>query len=178
MGSFSINFKRELNAFDAFYEKYYKLVFYCITRKVGNVDDVLDISQDVFVHLWEYRKILTSENKERIIYKFCKQFISRYYHTKAKNPIHHATSLEEHSYCDINDEDYEEDHKEQLLKRLANCMEKLSSLQKQIIILHKVDGIRRIEIAELLGIRLSAIKYHLSRSISYLKDCLQSVKNS
>lgn len=178
MGAFGINFKRDLDAFDAFYEKFYKLVFYCITRKVGNVDDVLDISQDVFVHLWEYRKILTSENKERIIYKFCKQFIARYYQKKAKSPIHHAVSLEEHSYCNVSYEDYNEDYKEQLLSGLAKCMEKLSSLEKQIVILHKVDGVKRSEIAELLGLRLSAIKYHLSRSISFLKNCLNSVKNS
>lgn len=177
MGSFSTNYKRELDAFDIFYEKYYKLVFYCITRKVGNVDDVLDISQDVFVHLWEYRKILTSENNEGIIYKFCKQFIGRYYHTKTKTPIQHTLSIEEYSYCNIGDEDYHED-KEQLLTRLANCMEKLSPLEKQIVILHKVDGIKRNEIAELLGLKLSAIKYHLSRSIHYLKNCLHFVKNS
>lgn len=177
MGSFGTNFKRELDAFDAFYEKFYKLVFYCITRKVGNMDDVLDISQDVFVHLWEYRKILTPQNEERIIYKFCKQFISKYYHTKAKSPILHVAFLEEHSYCDLNDENHNE-NKEQLLTRLANCMEKLSSLEKQIVILHKIDGIKRNEIAELLGLKLSAIKYHLSRSISYLKNCLQFVKNS
>lgn len=151
--------------------KYNPLIFSLIYKKIQNREDVLDVFQNVIIHIWEYRLKLNPSNIESIIRKTCTQEIAHFYRkTKIeKNNL----SLD---YVDTSDDDaLVAMEKEQYISEIERAIEDLfPPIRRKIFKMNKLDGITQDKIAANFNISKRTVEKHISQSILFLK---KRVKN-
>lgn len=167
--------KKNNNTVEAFYlkmlEDFADIIFSRVLHKTSNRDHSLEITQNVFVHLWIYRKKLNDSNKESIIFKTCNQEIYKYY--KENNT--YSTSIEEftHSLIDESDEELAQKmDKERMLDEIYVLLNQVPERRKEIFMMNKIDGKTSREIAEEMNVSKSAIDNQISKTMLYLKKKL------
>lgn len=154
--------------FKEVFEKYSQFIFSHIIRKVGKRNDALDITQNVFVHLWKYRKKLKNVNAESIIFKACRQEIYQFYKdqpSKMEIPIDTLNI----QIVDRADEELESKiEKERLLESIYDTLELVPVRRKQIFLLSKIEGRTREEIAGEMNMSKSAIGNQIDKTMRFL----------
>lgn len=155
--------------FQDIYETYNKRVFAIVTGKIKDRDDILDVMQNVFFHLWIYRESITKENSESIIIKTCKQEISNFISLQKKQPI---TQESAHiKLSDDSDEMLESAlEKEEQLNAVQLSMELLPISRKQILTLNKMEGITQEKIADQFGLSKKAVEKQISKAVQFLRN--------
>ena len=149
------------------YDTYRDSVFTYIAGKVSYRNDIFDILQNVFVHLWQYRKTLGGPNTENIIFKTCNQEISHFVKQQAKGQV----KIESYSNEADNSEDQLQDklQTENQLIALNDHIEMLPSLRKQIFTMNKLEGVSQEQIAKELNLSRSAVENQISKAMLFLK---------
>lgn len=155
--------------FHTIYDAYSIRVFDYIKGKVKDRDDICDIMQNVFFHLWLYKESLESTNIENIIFKTCNQEISNFFVLKQKQPL-----KIEHSYREP--QDYAVDQllaafeKESQLNTLEERIELLPLKRKQIFKMNKLEGFTQEKIANRLNLSKKAVKKQIAKALLFLRD--------
>lgn len=152
--------------------KYNPLIFSLIFNKIKNRDDVLDVFQNVIIHIWEYRSKLNSNNIESIVKKTCFQEISHFYKKTKRVQI---TDLPlEKSDTALEDMILAEE-KEQSIAKIEKAIEELfPPIRKTIFKMNKLDGITQENIASYFNISKRTVEKHISQSMIYLKNKVNS----
>lgn len=151
------------------FEKHSQFIFSYVLGKVGKRSDALDITQNVFIHLWQYRKDLKSNNTEAILYKSCKQEIFQFY--KAHKDKAETISMDavEIQIMDHSQEQIEEKmEKERLLDSLYDTLSLVPAHRKEIFLLNKIEGKTREEIAVEMNMSKSAIGNQIDKTMRFL----------
>lgn len=147
---------------------YWNRMFLMVSRKVKDREDVLDIIQNIFLHLWLYRQSLTKENAESIIIKPCIQEISNFYSIQKKKPL--ASNIEETQLSDDANERLQTImDKEEQLEHLRINMELLPTLRKKILQMNKIEGIPQERIASNFNLSTKAVKKQIAKAIIFLR---------
>ena len=60
------------------------MIFSLIAKKIQNEKDIIQVVQEVFVHLWIFRNYLYPENYKIMIHRSCQQKIDAYYQNSSK----------------------------------------------------------------------------------------------
>lgn len=153
--------------FHTIYERYHRRVYVFVSKYVDATDDVEDIVQEVFVHLWKHVKTLhRHENPESIIFKTSKQEVTNYYRRKKID----LTFLEE-GY-DIEDTTCFPSEQEDKHKRLSNIESLINILperRKTIFLQSVVDELSYSEIALKHKISKSAVAKQIAKALDFLK---------
>jgi len=135
-------------------------------------NDARDITQNVFVHLWQYRDLLGGSNTENIIFKTCNQEIADFLTAQNRNP----TST---SYDDQTDDSIEalnlKMEKEHLLIALEANIDLLPPTRKQIFTMNKLEGIKQEKIANELNLSKKGVKKQIEKAMTFLRS---NIKNS
>ena len=148
--------------------KYYPLIFSLIYNKINNREDVLDVFQNVIIHLWEYRSRLDSNNNESIVKKTCLQEISHFYKKTKRIQI---TDLLLEQFDTAAEDMILAEEKEQSIARIEKAIEELfPPLRKTIFKMNKLDGITQEKIASNFNISKRTVEKHISQSMIYLKN--------
>lgn len=156
--------------FKEFFLKYNRIVFLFISRKIGDRDDVMDVTQNVFIHLWKYRKVLNDENIERIVFKTCNQEISSFFRGRRGD---YQDSFDLNTISDKSQEDAEERIlKEKRISELYNKIELLPDKRKKIFVLNKIDKFTHEQIAIELNISKAAVSKQVGKAMLFLKQKL------
>lgn len=150
------------------YNTYRERVFDYIKGKVKDRDDILDIMQNVFFHLWKYKEALGGPNTENIIFKTCNQEISNFYLTQSRQPIRNESPILERPDHSL-DQLLLKVEQEENLKTLHDSMELLPTSRKQILIMNKLEGITQEKIAIELNLSPKAVKKQISKAMIFLK---------
>ena len=164
--------KSELNKeFNSFYEEYFPNIFRYVSRFIGNYQEAEQITQQVFVNLYEYLK--TNSEIEypkayvyRIAHNICINFLKR---KKKSDEI--ITGSDALSYS--NSSDYDQAVKEQRTISVRDAILKLPRRDQKCIFLYQ-EGFSYAEIAHSTGIKQTAISKTLSRAIERLS---RQIKN-
>lgn len=150
--------------FEKLYSDYKNQVFFFVKKYVHGQDDIEDIVQDIFVHLWKHRDAL-DKNKEAIVFKTAKQEIANFYR---KNKLSFS-DFNEDSYLSIVKEEYDEEefrsHSEQAEKLLQLIPEK----SRSFFLKHKIDGLSYSQIAKESSISKNAVAKHVNKVLNILK---------
>jgi RNA polymerase sigma-70 factor (ECF subfamily) len=148
--------------------KFNPLIFSLIYNKIKNRDDVLDVFQNVIIHIWKYRSNLDTNNIESVIKKTCLQEISHFY-KKTKKVEFTDLPLEQ---SDTSLEDlFISEEIEQAITKIEEAIEELSPpLRKIIFKMNKLDGIKQGKIASIFNISKRTVENHISQSMIYLKN--------
>ena len=160
------------SAFVELYTRYKTpLIHYCkqfLKDEAGSQDVV----QDIFLQLWERRDSLTT------ILHF-----SGYLHTLAQNRILNILrQFDVHSrfaqHILMNEKNYINETENSIIdndyaKLLNEAIESLSTRQKEIFRLSRIQGLTYKEISELLQISLNTVQEHASLAIKKIKEYLK-----
>lgn len=171
-----------MNAFDfqELYNKYKSLVYNVALNYVQNVEDAEEITQDVFVKLfqsidnfkqqstlktWIYRitinkslDFIKHKNSKKRLFIFGKRSENEYEIQKISNFEHPGILLENQEKSKI----------------LFEVINELTENQKTAFILSKIDGLSNPEIAEIMKLSISSIESLVFRAKENLKKKLET----
>lgn len=149
------------------YNTYRQRVSTYISTKVHERDEVRDIVQNVFVHLWKYRDSLGKSDTENIIFKTCNQETAKYFRGK-KSDLHSPLPLDIPDSSDDQIQSLLE--QEEIIKNVNQNLTLLPPRTKEIFMLNKIGGVTQRQIATDLNISLKAVEKHISRARLFLQN--------
>ncbi|WP_309428169.1 sigma-70 family RNA polymerase sigma factor [Chryseobacterium sp.] len=153
--------------FEKLYAGYKHQVFFFVKKYVHGQDDIEDIVQDIFVHLWKHRDALGS-NTDAIVYKTAKQEIANFYR---KNKLS-FTGLDENGIPDTEKEEYDEEESRKHLEQIESLLDQVPEKSKSFFLQHKIGGQSYSQIAEENHISKNAVAKHVNKVLNLIKTHL------
>jgi RNA polymerase sigma-70 factor (ECF subfamily) len=160
------------NAFEQLVKKYQHAVFNTIYRYIGNYEDVEDIAQEVFIKIWQKAKSFKRKSKfstwlYRIVVNQCLNYRSK--HKQKLVSLDEMTEKEQIPDSLIVEVDHEQRKKAEIVKKAVN---ELPEKQRIALVLSKYEEKSYKEIAEIMGVSLSAVESLIFRAKQNLKKQL------
>lgn len=147
---------------------YYGKLCQYVYSILENKEDAEDIVQELFLIIWNNReKIDVKENVSAYLYRMAKNLSLN--HLKG-NVNRHLPLESSEGVCEYEDNKIESD---EFHIALFDCIDRLPPRSRQVLLLHKLKGIRQKEIAAQLNISVKTIKNQIWTSLQKLKRCLQ-----
>lgn len=166
--------KGDMSAFDAIYERYCKRLYGFVFRYIKQEVDAEEIVQEVFIKIWESRKIIDS-------YSSFESFIFTIAYNSTisllRKRVTEKKYLEQIKYRQQinNSEDIiNEIHYNEMNERVKSLLNQLTPRQKEIFILSREEGLSHEEIAKKLNISSNTVKNHLVSALAYIKSHIDS----
>lgn len=166
-----------LDALSQIYFHYYDQLFSYGQKHSFNKQAVEDSIQNVYLNLIKHRKNI-GEVKNLTGYllsSFRRQLITD--SSKQKNiALSEQMSLDKFDFFKSQDQDIsEKENKETTLKAINDCIEKLSSRQREMLYLKFQSGISYEEIAGMLDISVDSCYKSIYRSVKFIRNELENI---
>jgi RNA polymerase sigma-70 factor (ECF subfamily) len=166
------------HAYEHLVKKYQHSVFNTIYRYIGDYDDLEDVAQEVFVKVWRYAKNFKRKSKfstwlYRISVNQCLNYRSK--HKKRHLSLDELTEKEKVPKSLIVEVDYEKRQKAEIVRKAVN---ELPERQRIALILSKFEEKSYKEIAEIMGVSLSAVESLIFRAKEFLKKKLLPMRKN
>ena len=157
-------------AYHKLFVRYYNRLCCYVYHVLENKEDAEDVVQELFLTLWSNRsKIVTGENVSGYLYKMAKNQALNH----IRKQTNYKTTLENRekqlSYYEENALETEE-----FRMILYGCINQLPDRCKEVLLLHRVKGMKQKEIADMLSISVKTIKNQIWASLQRLKRCLET----
>lgn len=160
-----INVKDEKAFHDLFMRFRSYLVLFAM-RRVGQLEVAEDIVQEVFITVWESKKVYNS-------YQGFKAYLYDLVQNRCLNYLKHKTVEEKYvSYVKVTEEEVEREYdlmQEEIYRELYLAVRELPEKCRGVFELH-LEGKKNDEIAEILGISVLTVKSHKQNAIHFLKE--------
>lgn len=158
------------NTYKKIYQQNYpKVIRLCLGYTVGNDALAKDLAQETFIKVWQNLDGFRNESGlSTWIYRICVNTCLaeiRREHKKDKN-----LQIDILQVSASNDYSAE---KEDMLVQLYKCIDKLSSINKAIILL-ELEGLPQLEISDIMGIKHEAIRTRIHRIKQQLTKCVHN----
>ncbi len=158
------------DAFGKIYNLFYPRIFRYCHFNTKKEDLAHDFCQETFLRAW---KNLTSFSHKKggsfqaYLFKIARNLIIDHSRKKKEVPIEKAAEVQ-------SEEDLEGglDEKQNQIK-VQNALEKLSDLERQVIILRYFEEMTTYEVAKAVGIREGALRVRLHRILKKLKGIIE-----
>lgn len=158
-------------AFDTLYKKYSKRLYKFVYSILTSVEDSENIVQDVFFILWKNRdKVKKGASIKYYIFTIAYNLTISIIRKKARESqfVEYLQSLQDLNQEPVNIElEFNE-----LTDTLNYIVNHLPARQKEVYLLHKVEGLKYQEIAERLNISVNTIENHISRALKTIRTKL------
>lgn len=155
-------------AFGQIYNQYYQKVFNYALRFARDKDAAEELSQDVFVKLWENRdKINEDKNFDAFLFTLIRNNFIGALRKKAqeKTYINQRVNVEEGLNTVAQHIDYVDTK-----KMASEALAKLSPQAKSVYILSREKFYSHEEISECLGLSKNTVNNHITKSIKQLRQ--------
>jgi RNA polymerase sigma-70 factor (ECF subfamily) len=160
--------KGNAQAFHAIYCRYKKYVYSIVKARLQDDDEAMDITQDIFVSLWDNRAQLTAiaEFKSYLYVYARNQVISAYrkksIRIKGENELAAQLAFIDYSAEDIRLAD-------ELIRDINKTVEQLPATMRDCYKLSKNENKRNGEIASILNISEKTVRNNVSEALKRLK---------
>lgn len=157
-----------MNDFKKIYSKYKNQVYFFVKRYVSSNEDVEDLVQEIFIHLWKHHvQLVSSNNKEQIIFKTAKQEIANFYR---RNKLIYS-SIEELSELKTQEPDGHDVDSFYLenISKIENLIEKLPIKTKEFFLKNKIENISYAKLAKEHNISKTAVEKHVNKALKFIK---------
>jgi RNA polymerase sigma-70 factor (ECF subfamily) len=158
-------------AFDALYRKYNKKLYKFGFSILKSTEEAENLIQDVFLNLWENRhKVEKNSSIKSYVFTITYNSAISIIRKKARESqfIEYLKTLQDISVEPVNVElEYNE-----LTNKLDEIIKELPKRQKEVYLLHKVEGLKYNEIAERLNISVNTIENHMSHALKTIRKKL------
>ena len=158
------------SAFRKIYTEYKHQVFFFVKKYIHGRDDIEDVVQDVFVHLWKHRHSLNDNNLSSAVFKTAKQEIANFYR---KNKLSFS-ALEEDKCKPILKDDSNEEVPVSHIKQIEDLLFLIPEKSKSFFLKHKIDGLSYSQIAKENSISKNAVAKHVNKVRLFLRTNLSS----
>lgn len=158
-------------AFDILYKKYCKKVYKFGYSILKSPEDSENLMQDVFLNLWKNRQKVEKDSSIKsyvftITYNSAISIIRK--KVRQSEFVEYLKTLQEINEEPVNTElEYND-----LVNKLDEIIKGLPPRQKEVYMLHKVEGLKYSEIAERLNISVNTIENHMSRALKTIREKL------
>jgi RNA polymerase sigma-70 factor (ECF subfamily) len=158
-------------AFDVLYKKYCKRVYKFGYSILKSPEDSENLMQDVFLNLWENRhKVEKDSSIKSYVFTITYNSAISIIRKKARQSefVEYLKTLQEINEEPVNTElEYND-----LVNKLDEIIKGLPPRQREVYMLHKVEGLKYREIAERLIISVNTIENHMSRALKTIREKL------
>jgi len=158
-------------AFDALYRNYSRRLYKFSIAILKSSEEAENIVQEVFLNLWLNREKIEKGSSVKyyiftIAYNSSISIIRK--RIKESRFIEYLRTLQ-----DINQEpvDMQIEYNE-LEEKLTMIIDSLPERQKEVYLLHRIEGLKYSQIAERLNISVNTIENHISRALKTIRQKL------
>ena len=141
--------------------------------KFGNADQADDVTQEAFIKLWENCANVPPEKAKSFLYTVA--------NNTTFNHIAHQKVVLEYSKKNVQSgtDNYNPEfllEEEQFKLKLQRAIANLSEAQRSAFLLHRIEGKKYHEIAEILGIGVKAVEKRIHGALLQLRKEIDSFK--
>lgn len=156
----------DANRFKELFLPYYRQLYVTAFKLTGNTEDAEDMVQETYIKLWKLRsKLNTIHNPEA----FCKTIVRNLCLDKLRAQHYDTTTLEKTHATDEETPSVIIERKEANLL-LYSLIEALPPIQKNIMLLHDVNGFSYEEIEKITGLNKISLRVTLSRARKKIRE--------
>lgn len=158
-------------AFDLLYKKYCGRIYKFACSLLKSKEEAENLLQEVFLSLWEHRfKVENNASVKSFLFTVTYNSAMSFLRKKAKDNefFKYLKSLQEPADVPV---DVELNYRE-LETRLEEIINGLPQRQKEIYLMHKVEGLKYAEIAERLNLSVNTIENHMVRALRTIRSKL------
>ena len=159
----------DYTSYNRLFVRYYSRLCCYVYRLLGEKEDAEDVVQELFLTLWNNRKkIAIVENVSGYLYKMARNLALNHIRTQTNYKTVLENREEQLPYYEENPLETEE-----FRMALYDCINLLPGRCKEVLLLHRVKGLKQKEIADQLSISVKTIKNQIWTSLQRLKKCLE-----
>ncbi|TKC54983.1 RNA polymerase sigma-70 factor [Pedobacter hiemivivus] len=158
-------------AFVELYNRYKDRIFGNLVKLLKSQDLALEISQDLFLKIWDIRTELDPEKSFRsYLFRIAENMVMDVFRKAARDKKLQAQlmTLNTELYSHIEEHMIEMQENKLFIEAIA----KLPPQRRKVFTLCKLEGKSYKEVAELLGISTYTVSDHLTKANRFLKDQL------
>ena len=166
------------NAFEELLLANQKNVYNLALKMTGGEEDALDISQEAFLKAYRQLGAFRGESRfsvwlYRLTYNLCIDFLRK----KPRAGVVSLTQQDDDDTRDIEIPDVRELPEDRLIRKetrktIVECMDKLGSRHREILVMREITGMSYIDIASVLEINEGTVKSRLARARASLANIL------
>lgn len=156
-------------AFEALMRRHFRMAFLIAYAQLGNRADAEDVCQDAFLRCWE--RILDCRDPSRAASWIASIVRNAAHNRRAYLTVRDALPLDAALVRTGQRPDTDAERAD-LRDKLSAALEALSPAQREVVLLHDLEGWRHAEIAGRLGLSALMSRRHLSDARKRLRELL------
>jgi RNA polymerase sigma-70 factor (family 1) len=157
-------------AFDALYDKYWKLVYSAAYKRLKDENYAKDITQDIFLQLWQRRHQLTITHLPAYLYTAVRNNVLKWMEkTQRITPVPELLEQTANEGADA------ALLRKEFMIKYENLINTLTASQQQIFRMRYQQELSTAEIAEKLNISRKTVQNQLGKSMNNLRELLGSL---
>lgn len=161
--------KSDYVSYNKLFERYYGRLCRYVYGLLMDKNDTEDVVQELFLNLWKNRKqIEIKENVSGYLYKMAKHLALN--HLRSRKQYNDLSETPEQPALSYEDTRLES---EEFRQALYGCIDRLPDRCREVLLLHRLKGLKQKEISEKLDISVKTIKNQIWSSLQKLKRCLE-----
>ena len=144
-------------------------------RRLECAETAADLTQEAFVRLLRAGPASLVENPRAYLYRIASNLLTDHYRDQTRQP---RTTAEDLSAAVVDGTPGQERAllaKDQV-GHLERAIEELPPRQREVLLLHKFEGLSYGEIADRLGISKNTVMVHMMRALAYCRDHLATME--
>ena len=159
------------SAFKILYQRYWKRCYALAFQKTGLKYAAEEITQNIFISLWERRQAVVIQNVEAYLFTSVKYQVLNFIESRLTREKY-ATRLPPQYFNENTVENtvFLRDLRQALEKSLSELPEKTQEIYR----LSRFDGLSGKQISEHLQISDKVVEYHISQALKYLREQLKA----
>jgi RNA polymerase sigma-70 factor (ECF subfamily) len=152
-------------AFEEIYNRYWKKLSNYALQKTKSIDIAKEITQDLFINIWERKEALKIETLEKYLFSSVKYKVI-FELKKQINTTFISTDIDDSSlqYHDNPNAEINE-----LNNIVDQCLDKLPLKTKEIFIKSRREELSHKEISSIFDISEKSVEYHISQALKTLR---------
>lgn len=156
-------------SYNNLFVRYYTGLCRYVYGLLSDKEDTEDIVQELFLNLWNNRsKIEITVNVSGYLYRMARNLTLNHIRNTKK---HQDLSELQEQITPYTEEDQLESDEFRIA--LYDCMDRLPPRSREVLFLHRIEGLKQKEIAEKLSIAIKTIKNQIWSSLQSLKKCME-----
>ncbi|MCQ9633447.1 sigma-70 family RNA polymerase sigma factor [Chryseobacterium sp. WG23] len=156
-----------MEQFKKIYSEYKHRVYFFVKKYVQKEEDIEDIVQEIFMHVWKHMDKAAQIPMEAIIFKTCKQEVSNFYR---KNKL--LFTFSEKEIITEEEETLDENSHEELISKVKRLLEKLPQKTRELFIQHTIKNISYSQLARENNLSKTAVSKQIHKALSFLRGNL------
>lgn len=162
----------DARAFEQLVRRHLRVAHGVASRLVGNPADADDVVQDAFVRALE--RLDDCRNPARFRAWFLAIVRNRAHNLREREAVRDATPLDDVGMLRATDDTTHRVETREFHDMLAKALTELTDLQRNVFVLHDMEGLDHREVAERMDISLSSSRFNLHVARRALRDRLQA----